>query len=222
MKKIFTITGLIIFFGLLIVSPLIIKVKIDCQSQYGQCPQQILDKIGQYNGKNIAAAKNGIRKILKSDYLVSDYSIQFKLPNILHAELLVKKATVAIGNNVSGPFILVDKDGLAIDSSPDSALPVITIADSLPKIGQNIGTVNLFALNLARGIYQMYQIRETSIQDGSLLVELPGQIRVIFPLDGDSDILLGSLRLIYSKIQSDGNSLKYSQIDLRFKNPVLR
>ena len=222
MKKIFTITGLIIFFGLLVVSPLIIKVKVDCQSQYVQCPEEVLAEISQFNGKSITVAKNGIRKILRSDYLVSDYSIQFKLPNILHVELLVKKAAVAIGNNVGGPFILVDKDGLAIDSSPDSALPAIIITDNLPKVGQNIGTANLFALNLARGIYQMYQIRETSIQSGSLLVELPGQIRVIFPLDGDSDILLGSLRLIYSKIQSDGNPLKFSQIDLRFKNPVLR
>jgi hypothetical protein len=68
----------------------------------------------------------------------------------------------------------------------------------------------------------MYQVRDFTVQDDSLLVELPGQIRVIFPLDGDSQILLGSLRLIYSKIQNEGNPEKYSQIDLRFKNPVLR
>jgi hypothetical protein len=55
-----------------------------------------------------------------------------------------------------------------------------------------------------------------------LLVELPGQIRVIFPLEGDSDILLGGLRLIYSKIKEDGNLAGYSQIDMRYKNPVLR
>jgi hypothetical protein len=68
----------------------------------------------------------------------------------------------------------------------------------------------------------MYQVGQSSIQDGSLLVELPGQIRVIFPLEGDSEILLGSLRLIYSKVREDGNLAGYSQIDLRFTNPVLR
>ena len=111
---------------------------------------------------------------------------------------------------------------MAIAIAGSSALPLIIVTGDLPKIGQNIGAENLFAHDLAQGIFQMYQIRNFAIQNGSLLVELPGQIRVILPLDGDTDILLGSLRLIYSKIQADGNPLGYSQIDLRFKNPVLR
>ena len=104
-------------------------------------------------------------------------------------------------------MILVDRNGKALSVASGSALPVVAIAENLPKAGQNIGDSDLFALNLALGVSQMYQINESVVQDGSLLVELPGQFRVLFPLEGDTQVLLGSLRLIYSKIQSDGNPI---------------
>jgi hypothetical protein len=221
-KKIFTIVCLVLVLGLLIATPLLIRIKVDCKSQYGACPQQVVDKINRFNGKSLFIARNGITKILKNDYQVSDFSLQFKLPATLHTELIIKKAAIAMGNGAGGPLILVDKDGTVISTASESALPILSVSGDLAKVGQNVGTTDLFAINIAEGVFEMYQIRNFSIQDGSLLVELPGQIRVIFPLDGDTAILLGSLRLIYSKIQADGNPLGYSQIDLRFKNPVLR
>lgn len=69
----------------------------------------------------------------------------------------------------------------------------------------------------------MYGVQKGEITDSGLVIELPGSIRVIFPLDApDPRVLLGSLRLVYSKITSGDMVGKYSEIDLRFKNPVLR
>jgi hypothetical protein len=53
-----------------------------------------------------------------------------------------------------------------------------------------------------------------------LVVDMGTGFRVIFPLEGDEQVLLGSLRLIYSKIQTS-NLNNYKQVDLRFANPVL-
>ncbi len=222
MKKIFAISCVFLVLILLFISPFFIKIRIDCKSQYGDCPKQVLDKLNSFNGKSLFSSKNGVRKILKSEFLVSDYSLQYKIPNILHVELLIKKAVVAFKDTGTGSLVLVDKDGSVLSTAQDSVLPAIAVGESLPAVGQNISQANLFALNLAGGIFQMYQVRESQVQDGSLLVELPGQIRVIFPLEGDSEVLLGSLRLIYSKVMEDGNLAGYSQIDLRFTNPVLR
>jgi len=208
--------------------PFLIKVKIDCKSQYGACPDEINAKLSGEAGSGSARqmslfqAKRNASKILKNDFLVSDFSIQFKIPNILQTQIIVKNPEVAFKNTGNGSMILVDKDGKALSNASDSALPVVTVDDNLPGIGKDISNEDLFALNLTNGVYQMYPIGQSQVQDGSLLVELPGQIRVIFPLGGDAQVLLGSLRLIYSKIQSDGNPNGYSQIDLRFKNPVLR
>ena len=134
----------------------------------------------------------------------------------------MEKPVFALKDAGGSSIVLVDKDGKVLSGTGGTALPVVEISGGLPKEGQNVGTADLFALNLAGGVNQMYQVRESLLQDNTLLVELPGQIRVIFPIEGDVGVLLGSLRLIYSKIQSDGNPNGYTQIDLRFVNPVLR
>jgi hypothetical protein len=174
------------------------------------------------NFKSLFLAKKNASKILKNDFLVSDFSTQFKIPNILQTQILIKNPVIAFKDTGTGSMILVDRDGKALSVASGSAMPTVTVIENLAKVGQNIGDNDLFVLGLTLGVSQMYQINESTVQDGGLLVDLPGQIRVIFPLEGDSQVLLGSLRLIYSKIQSDGNPDKYSQIDLRFKNPVLR
>ena len=222
MKKIFAISGVALILVVLAVSLFLIRVIVTCRSQYGECSRQVTDKLNSFNGRGLFFAKSGIKKILKSDFAISGYSIQYKIPNILQVELLAKKVVIAFKNDRSKSFALVDVNGKVLSVVSDSVLPVITVTEDIPAEGQNIGATDLFALGLAQGVNQMYQINNFLIADGDLLVELPGQIRVIFPLDGDRDALLGSLRLIYSKIQEDGNLAGYSQIDLRFKNPVLR
>lgn len=222
MKKILGIFSIIFVFCFLIILPFLIKVKVDCKSQYGICPQQISDKLAPVDGKSLFSARKTIKDILKTEFIVSDYSLQYKIPNILRIDLLVKKPVITFKNAKSGSYVLVDADGKVLSSATDSALPVVNTTRELPKEGQNIGNEELFALNLATGVYQMYQVREFLLQETSLLVELPGRFKVIFPLDGDTRILLGALRLIYSKIQGEGNPSGFSQVDLRFTNPVLR
>jgi hypothetical protein len=216
------IFGMIATVCFVAILPFLVKVKVDCKSQYGACPQQIKDKLLSLDGQSLFFARKNINNFLKKEFLVSDYSLQFKIPNILHTELLVKKPVIAFKNVKSDSLSLVDGEGKILFTTASSALPVINITTELPKEGENIGNTNLFALNLAMGVYQMYQVRDFLIQESSLLVELPGQFRVIFPLDGDVRILLGSLSLIYSNIQTEGNPSNFSQVDLRFTNPVLR
>lgn len=222
MKKIFLISTIFLTCVILFTLPFFIKITIVCKSQYGTCPQQVLDKLNSFNGKSLFSAKKSIRNIFKNEFLISNYSLQYKIPNLLQVNLIVKKAVAAFKNSGSGSIILADGYGLVLSKAADSALPVIIINDNLPEIGQTVNSKYISALKLAGGVYQMYQVRESIIQDESLLVELPGQIRVIFPLDGDNEILLGSLSLIYSKVREGGNLAEYSQIDLRFVNPVLR
>lgn len=192
--------------------PFFVKVEIECKSQYGECPYDINAKLQMLNFKNLRTAKTEIKKILKQTPSVTDYSIQFKLPPTLLVELLVKKPIFAI-RDASNQIYLIDKDGKILSTTNSTNLPIIIQESSTP---------NLFALNLINGIFQMYQIRQGEIHDQSLVVELPTQIRVILPLQGDFEILLGSLRSIYSKIENSEQKGKFSEIDLRFRNPVLR
>ena len=167
------------------------------------------------------SADRAIRKDLKESFLVSDFSIQFKLPNIMLVNVIAKKPYFALKDPSSGKFQLIDQKGIVLALADSSNLPTVVSTESVKKAGELIGTRDLFALNLISGVYEMYQVGYGVITNDALTVDIPHGVRVIFPLEGDSEVLLGSLRLVYTKVTASYLGI-YSQIDMRYRNPVLR
>lgn len=208
----------VIFVVFFILSPFLItqflvKVKIECLSQFGQCPEESYIKLKNIKSDNLCKTKTEVTKILKKDSLVSDFSMQYKLPNILMVNLLVKKPMFAIKDASLGKIFTVDKDGNILSEVGSTTLPTVI---------QNDQNVNIYTLNLMLGIYQMYQVGYGTIVNDALVVDIPHGLRVIFPIRGEApEVLLGALRLIYSKVTTEYAGV-YSEIDMRYKNPVLR
>ena len=222
MKKIISTISISLVVLALATSPFYIKVKTECRSQYGECPAEITSKF-DINKLSLISAKNKARKVLTANPLVVNYRTQFRLPGILLIDVVIKKPAFAIRGLNEGIVGLVDRDGMILSVVPDTGLPTISGSQEEIKIGKKVTDQNLFALKLIQGIYEMFQVGSGTFQDGSLVVELPTQIRVLLPVSGDRDLILGTLRLVYSKIVSEeGGDNKYSEIDLRFKNPVIR
>lgn len=213
MKKIFAWSGILLLPVFLLLQPFLIKVRVECKSQFGICPEEVVSKINNIKSKSLWQVKSAISKTLKNDPMVSDFSTQFKLPNILLLNLLIKTPFFAIKDRTTSKLYLTSRDGSILTEAQSTQLPIIEQDGIVP---------NLFALNLILGVYQMYQVGYGTITNDTLTVDMPGPLRVIFPLEGDREVLLGSLRLVYSKIEGSGNPNKYSQIDLRFVSPVLR
>jgi hypothetical protein len=208
----------VVFVMVLVLSPFLItqfliKVKIECLSQFGQCPLEVNSKLEILNSKNLWQTKSEIAKILKKDSLISDFSMQYKLPNILQVNLLVKKPMFAIKDASLGKIFTVDATGNILSEVSSTTLPMVV---------QNDQMINTYTLNLMLGIYQMYQVGYGTIVNDALVVDIPNGLRVIFPVRGDEpEVLLGALRLIYSKVTTEYAGV-YSEIDMRYKNPVLR
>jgi len=211
----------VIFIILLFLIPLFIKVRIECKSQFGDCPAEVNSKLQTLNSKSLFSADRAIRKDLKESFLVSDFSIQFKLPNIMLVNVIAKKPYFALKDPSSGKFQLIDQKGIVLALADSSNLPTVVSTESVKKAGELIGTRDLFALNLISGVYEMYQVGYGVITNDALTVDIPHGVRVIFPLEGDSEVLLGSLRLVYTKVTASYLGI-YSQIDMRYRNPVLR
>lgn len=223
MKKIILPATFLILLLAIFLPRFFIKVKIDCRTQYGGCPGEVIDQIIPFEGKNMFYANRELKKKLKSNFIISAFSVQFKLPNILRVDLIIKKPIFALRSVTAGTLALVDKEGMILALSEETILPEVSVNGELPGPGERVADTHLLALELMQGVYKMYQTRTSTIEGDTLLVELPGSIRVIFPLvDADREMLLGSLRLIYSGIKSGEGGALYSQIDLRYKNPVLR
>jgi len=219
-RIVYPLAGLVLL--IIIILPFIIKVGVECQSQFGACPSEIEVQLNRFDGSSLFRARRESSKYLAKNYLVSDFSMQFKIPNLLDINLLIKKPAFAILDRSTGKTGLVDKDGRIISVSLGSSLPTVAVMKTDLQVGSSVSAQELFALELIQGIWQMYQVGLGELKDDGLVVELPGRITVIFPKEGGKDILLGEVRLVYGKVENIDTLGKYSQIDLRFKNPVLR
>jgi hypothetical protein len=79
---------------------------------------------------------------------------------------------------------------------------------------------------LTSGTSKIQDVDFSRLDGNNLHVDLKDGKRIIFPLEGDRDFILGALTLILNelkKVESEsGVSVdSVSQIDLRFNNPVL-
>lgn len=220
--------SILLLTGILILPPKLIKIKnISCSSQFGECSEIISDKLKKYEGDNLSSVKNGIKDAFGNVLLVDKYSIEYKFPNKVNINLIEKTPVSALTNIDKNMFALVDNEGFVISKSVSSELPYIIIDSQLPETGTKVEEKAFFLLHLMEDIYSAFQIKEGKVDGNSLVIELEGGLRVIFPLEGDKQTLVGSLVLLYGELQRSENTYmsegqKFDTIDLRYKNPVLR
>lgn len=204
----------------------LIKIKkIDCVSQYGSCTEDLYSRLRIAQGRNLASARQIVKRSLSTNLLVRDGSIQFKLPDTLRVDVVLRKAKFALNKIGTSDFAILDKDGVTLELKKETNLPTLRISDSLPSLGQKVDNHLLFPLDLTYDMHAFYQVRLAKIDGSKLIVEISRAPIVIFPLEGDKYALLGALKLIMSrlnKISEDSKIVGVSEIDLRFKNPVVR
>ena len=93
LKYIFALVPVVIVFGLIYLTPRLIKIKtIDCKSQFGPCSQTFSSKSISFEGKNLKEAKKGLAGYFKSSPFIKEYSFTYKLPDKLFDNLIEAKA----------------------------------------------------------------------------------------------------------------------------------
>jgi len=201
--------------------PRILKIgKINCKSQFGPCSKNLEEKIRNISQekKSLSETKKELAAFLESDIIVNDFSFQFKLPDKLEINIIERKPKFAVQNQ-NGMVALIDGNGYVITIEDSTGLPRLITSESLPNVGEKVTEEALFALELLYDMFSFYQVRTGKIDKSSLVIELSRGPKVIFPLEGSHQALLGSLRLVLDKLNSDS---QVSTIDLRFKNPIIK
>ena len=205
-----------LFFPFLIL-PKIIKVRVvECYNQYGLCSNEFLTKVNPVLNESIDTVKKKVAEEFENTKLIEDYSFRFKLPATLRIDLILKKPKYALYNKNTNEIVVLDDKGVVLEKVEKTNLPYVVTTDNLPGIGEVVESKKTFALELLYGIYYLYQVKSGEIVDDSLEVKIPEAGKIIFPLMGERDILLGSMKLILSRAG------KFKEIDLRYKNPVIR
>lgn len=208
------------------VAPRLIKIKnVSCSDQYGPCSDAVDTKIKKVLGKSLPEASENISQILKDDVLISSFRTQFMLPDKLAVNLVVRKPAFALKNASQPQSALVGKNKVVVAVVPSTNLPTLNIPTNIPNVGEQVSDRQFFALEILNGMFYLYQTTEGEIQGDSLVTTDPSGVKIIFPLSGDKDVLLGSARLILSRLnerKEDSRIKNVGIIDLRFKNPVLK
>lgn len=195
-----------------------------CVSQFGPCG--LGDKLSGLTGRSLDEVKREVSNVLLQEDSIADFSIQFKIPGTLEVAVIEKTPKFALKDLKSGFFALVDKEGKVLKIVEESSLPAVGVAGELPDVGETVEEEYFFALNILYNVFVSYAAVAGRIEDSSLVVNLPDGYKVVFPLAGDKDVLLGALRLLIERLNDRSKDSRInggiSEIDLRFKNPVLK
>lgn len=221
-KTLSVILILVFILSLSFIVQRLIKIKkIECVSQFGNCDEVTGNRL-QVIG-NLTNSKKHIKQILDQDIQINNYLIQYKIPSTLKVELNIKKPKYAILNNQK--YFLLDKDGLILSEAGETNLPTLVVSSFDNKIGDVVSNTQLFSLKLIEKVAWLYSVKTGYFVDGELKITLKEEVSVHFPIEGDVDTLVGSLRLVFSRLNDDGEGIRMEdirEIDLRFKQPILR
>ncbi len=233
LKTVVTLLGLLLLTGTILIPsyilPEFIRVtKISCESQYGPCSNNLNDSLQKPVNQKIKQVQNDIDNILVNDVRVTQYSTQFQFPNEIQVYVVERKPKYSVRSDSQNGILLVGDGGQVLGISEGTNLPTVVVAGSLENVGETVDINTHFSLELIFDIYSAYQVQSGKVEDSSFVVRLDDGIKVIFPMQGDREVLMGSLNLILSRLNSISEESKIEEInniktiDLRYKNPVLR
>lgn len=229
-KKIafFLLILLIILFFIFGVPRLITIKKIECNTQYGSCQEELKSLYGDLAGRKYFEIKKEFKERLSQDGLVDDFSYIYKLPSTISLYLIIKKPNYALGNTETGKTYLVDGQGVVVEEVAKSALPTLNTKKYTFSAGQKVPDEVALALKTYTLLSSVYKIERSELTEEMFEVKIIDGPLLLFPLEGDPSELVGASRLIIEQLNSGEQNLKIEKdivsivVDLRFKNPVLR
>lgn len=214
-----------VFLSPFLIVPRVLKInKIDCISQYGPCSQTQENNLGQAEGRGLSEAKRKVGEVASKDPKVTSYSIQYKFPDILKVTIILRKPNFALKGSDT-KVSLVDKEGVVLGWTERSELPLVVTNHTTVGLGEKIDNKDIFASRILSGMFFLFGTKLGTIKDSYLEIEVPNGPKVIFPLEGDERVLLGAANLILSRLNKGGEEPRIEnvkEIDLRFKNPILK
>ncbi len=171
---------------------------------------------------------------LSTNYLINDYLIQYKIPNTLKVELNVKKYTNSFNFAGDTQYFLISSDGIVIDLKNETDLPNVIIHDfnlfknagqNAYKQGDRVDEKIIFASELVNNLNYLFSIKEVNLYNDYITAISNEGIVITVPNKADKDLIVGSLRLIFSRLNQGTEGIRMDEvreIDLRYKNPILR
>ncbi|MGD8744574.1 MAG: hypothetical protein PVJ52_03205 [Candidatus Woesebacteria bacterium] len=208
-----------------------IEIKyIECKNNFNVCRVDTEKSLDSVKGKSLRSAKRSLDKILSSDIRIVDYSVRYKFPDSLDVYLLEAKPKFALKMEGEEKYALVSDEGVVLKIQEENTLPYLSVEGQLPEIGEKASKRHFKWLNIVYSASKVFALDNAEAKDNFLKITVEGNKEVVFPPDGDEELLVGSMILIVKQLNVGSENTRIKQtdcdngciIDLRFNNPVIK
>lgn len=177
------------------------------------CSSEINALVNEKKGTSYFEAKRSLSSSFKENRRVNTYKIRYIMPSTLQVELTEKKEETAL-KFADDRYFVFDNNAVLLGEARETSLPTIQILE-LPQNNLMVNGLKLFSQ-----LKKYYGVTNAKMDKFGLSVSLREAKEVIFPLDGDIDVILGSLEVVLSQLNrvSQNHTIV---VDLRYKNPVV-
>ena len=205
----------------------LIKIKrVGCKSQFTKCNSAIINDLAHINDQNIINTYREVKNTIDDNILINSYYIHFDLRGDLI--VYVNERIPEHCLNGSNETYYFDDDFLVLKISDGQGEKCVNNPNSSYEVGDHLGNNDKFAHSLFSRIANITHIGSFKYEHNYLTVEYYEGIKLLFPLEGNSEVLSARVYYVvtqFDKIKrgllEDGIS-KVSEIDFRYDGPVMR
>ncbi len=195
--------------------------KVECYTQFGNCPESYLIKLDTLIHQPIFAAntKKIISSLLSPVPEIDRFDIYRRIPSVLIVSVKLKSPIGIVSSNVLGSkTFMVDDSGRAYLTVENSSLPALLIQKTVQE-GDSLATLEIQALKIISKISLMTNLKVYGqLQDNILNIKLGSVSEIIIDIKKTDD-WDSSLQLLLTRSKITGITPR--KIDLRFNNPVV-
>ncbi|MCX7928099.1 MAG: hypothetical protein N2558_00245 [Patescibacteria group bacterium] len=208
--------------------------KITCEvvNSSKDCSYYIPEILDHYKNSKFYSFYKNMYLELKKEVIIKDFAIYLDLINFgWIVKIIPRKICCAIAKDQAGPFLIVSQDGYVISRKFENLnLPLIFVETELPEKGALLDEKTMFALSILKDMHFIYGVNFGVLNKDRLVIELDAKKRVLFPLKGEKDLLIGGIMYVLNRLENRYVITKQEisfldsgiEIDMRFTNPVLR
>ena len=219
--KIFLLT-LIIF----VLFNLIKIKKVECKSQFSKCSPVIINDLAYIHDQNIVKTYREVKNTIDDHILINSYYIHFDLNRSLIVYVNERAPKYCLnGENKTYYF---DDNLIVLKISEESGEKCVNDPISSYEVGDHLGKNDEFAHSLFLRLANLSHIGNIKYETDYLTVEYYEGIKLLFPLEGNSEILAARVYYVVTQFDKIKRGLleddisEISEIDFRYDGPVLR
>lgn len=199
---------------------------VDCVSQFTKCNENILNSLNKVEKGNVIVTRRNIVKAISQNPLIKKYSVQLNLNGkyIVMVEERVPKYCVE-GEEEK---YISDSEGLIIKINDSGSIMCIDSVEEKYKLGDRLSVRDYFNETLLYKMRDISGIGNIYLEQNNLVVEYKGSIKLLFPKEGDTDVLAGKAYYTVSQFDKiekyiiEIGNYSISEIDFRFNDPVVK